>query len=170
MKFFNKLLNKEESIKLNEIEINDDEIIAPADGELIDIHTVKDPVFAQEIMGKGVAFRYFSKKIIMCSPANGTLTAFFPTGHAYGITMKNGTEILVHCGIETVRANGKGFRLFGKKQYDRVKAGEPVVEVNIEELSKNYDMSTMLIIVNANGQRIDFIEPQLVKRGQLLTK
>ena len=82
------------------------------------------------------------------------------------MTANNGVEVLIHCGIDTVNANGDGFKLLGKKQGDAVKAGDPIVEADIKKLSKNYDMSTMLIITNANDKEIEFIEPQNVTRGQ----
>lgn len=169
MGLFDKLFKKEEEINLPELNVNDEAIVAIADGELIDVHTVSDPVFAEEMMGKSVAFKY-EGKVVLCSPANGTLGVLFPTGHAYGVAMNNGVELLVHCGIDTVNAKGDGFKLLAKKQGDSVKAGDPIVEVDINKLSKTYDMSTMLIITNANGKEIDFIEPQKVTRGQVVTK
>lgn len=169
MGLFDKLFKKEEEINLPELNVNDEAIVAIADGELIDVHTVSDPVFAEEMMGKSVAFKY-EGKVVLCSPANGTLGVLFPTGHAYGVAMNNGVELLVHCGIDTVNAKGDGFKLLSKKQGDSVKAGDPIVEVDINKLSKTYDMSTMLIITNANGKEIDFIEPQKVTRGQVVTK
>ena len=120
-------------------------------------------------MGKSVAFRY-EGKTVLCSPANGTLGVLFPTGHAYGIVMKDGTELLVHCGVDTVNANGEGFRLLGKKQGDPVKAGDPIFEVDINKLAKTYDMSTMLIITDAKGKEYEFIAPQKVTRGQSVIK
>lgn len=168
MGLFDKLLKKEKSI-LEQIDVPDDAIVAIADGELIDVHTVSDAVFAQEMMGKSVAFRFDEGKIVLCSPANGTLGVLFPTGHAYGITMNNGMELLVHCGIDTVNAKGEGFRILDKKQGDPVKAGDPIIEVNIRKLSQKYDMSTMLIITNNNNKEYGFIEPQSVKRGQIIT-
>jgi PTS system glucose-specific IIA component len=149
-------------------DIKDSDIVAIADGEMIDIKEVSDPMFAEEMMGKSLAFRY-DKKTILCAPANGELTALFPTGHAFGITTNEGVELLVHCGVDTVNAKGDGFRLF-KKQGDTVKAGDPVVEVDFPRLSEKYDMSTILILTNDNGKQIDFIDRQPVKRGQSLIK
>jgi PTS system glucose-specific IIA component len=80
--------------------------------------------------------------------------------------MKNGVELLVHIGIDTVNAKGDGFRLLGKKQDSPIKAGEPVVEVNLKKLSKKYDMPVMLIVTNANDQAITFRSPCNVKRGE----
>ena len=170
MGLFDKLFKKEEEINLPSIDVSDDDIVALADGELIDVSTVSDPVFAEQMMGKSCAFKYPEGKTVLCSPANGTLAVLFPTGHAYGILMNNGVELLVHCGVDTVNAKGDGFRLLGKKQGDAVKAGDPIVEVDVTKLSKTYDMSTMLIITNPNEKELDFIDPQPVTRGEKVTK
>ena len=170
MGLFDKLLKKEEVVLPALENVSDEDIVALADGELIDITTVSDPVFAEQMMGKSTAFKFNTDKVVLCSPANGTLAVLFPTGHAYGILMNNGVELLVHCGVDTVNANGDGFRLLDKKQGDTVKAGDPIVEVDLKKLSKTYDMSTMLIITNANDKELDFIEPQTVTRGQIVMK
>ena len=166
MGLFDKLFKNQEEVVLPELNVGDEDIVALADGELIDIKTVSDPVFAEEMMGKSTAFKFPGDKVVLCAPANGTLAVLFPTGHAYGLMMNNGVELLVHCGVDTVNANGDGFRLLGKKQGDTVKAGDPIVEVDLKKLSKTYDMSTMLIITNANDKELDFVEPQTVTRGQ----
>ncbi|MBR3350697.1 MAG: PTS glucose transporter subunit IIA [Erysipelotrichaceae bacterium] len=169
MGLFDKLFKKEEEV-LPELNVDDSAIVAIADGELIDIKSVPDPVFAEEMMGKSTAFKYNKDKVTLCSPANGTLGVLFPTGHAFGIVTNEGVEILIHCGVDTVNANGDGFKLLKKKQGDTVKAGDPIVEVDIKKLSANYDMSTMLIITNPNEKEFEFIEPQAVKRGQSVVK
>lgn len=169
MGLFDKLFNKVEVLE-ELVNISDDDIVAIADGNLIDVHTVSDPVFAQEMMGKSIAFKYDRDKVTLCSPVNGTLSVLFPTGHSYGLLANNGVEVLIHCGINTVESKGEGFKLLNKKQGDSVKAGDPIVEVDIKKLSKSYDMSTILIITNANDKDINFIDPQEVKRGQTLLK
>lgn len=148
------------------INVPDDAIVAPANGKLIDVSTVSDPVFAQKMMGDSVAFTYDGDKVLICAPANGELTILFPTEHAFGITRNDGVEILIHIGIDTVNAKGDGFKAGKYKQGDMVKAGAPIVTVDLKKLKANYDMSTMLIITNANGKTIQFISPQYVKRGQ----
>ena len=170
MGLFDKLFKKEEEVVLPELKVGDEDIVALADGELIDIKTVSDPVFAEQMMGKSTAFKFPGDKVVLCAPANGTLAVLFPTGHAYGLQMNNGVELLVHCGVDTVNANGDGFRLLGKKQGDTVKAGDPIVEVDLKKLSKTYDMSTMLIITNANDKELDFVDPKPVTRGEKVTK
>ena len=159
------LFSKKET-KLPEINVSDDEITAVADGEMIDVTTVSDPVFAQKMMGESTAFRFNGDKVTLCAPANGTLSVLFPTGHAFGVTMKDGTELLVHCGINTVEANGDGFRVLNKKQGDAVKAGDPIVEADLKKLSKKYDMSTMLIVTNSADHPVTFKAPKQVTRGE----
>ena len=162
MKFLNNLFKKDKR--------SDDDIVAIADGEMIDVKRLSDPVFANELLGKSVAFKFDDEKVVLCSPANGTLKVLFPTGHAYGIVMNNNVEILIHCGINTVEANGKGFKLLSKKQGDFVKAGDPIIEVNMKELSEKYDMSTILILTNQNEKNIEFIDLQSVSKGQSILK
>ena len=153
------------SEEISNIKVSDDDIIAPQNGELIDITKVSDPVFAQKMMGESTAFRFKGNGVAICSPANGQLTVMFPTGHAFGITMNNGVELLIHIGIDTVKAKGNGFKIL-KKQGDVVQAGDAVVEVDFDKLSKTYDMSTMMIVTNKNDKEITFIKPQTVVRGQ----
>ncbi|HCV54846.1 MAG TPA: PTS glucose transporter subunit IIA, partial [Erysipelotrichaceae bacterium] len=71
-----------------------------------------------------------------------------------------------HIGINTVEANGDGFKVLNFKQGDEVKAGDPIVTVDFKKLGAKYDMSTMLIVTNANGQTITFRQPGDVKRGE----
>lgn len=168
MSFFSKLFEKKEEVAQPEIQVEHSDIVAMADGEMMDVHTVNDPLFAQEAMGKSVAFRYHGKKVILCAPANGTIAAIYPTGHAFGITTNVHTQLLVHCGIDTVQTNGDGFVILDKKEGDQVKAGDPIVAVEIEKLSKNYDMTTMLIVTDNNGEDISFIEEKNVRRGESL--
>lgn len=153
-----------------EINVSDTDITAVAEGELIDVTTVSDPVFAQKMMGESTAFRFSGKKVTLCAPANGKLSVLFPTGHAFGVTMKDGTELLVHCGINTVEANGNGFRVLKKKQGDSVKAGEPVIEADLAKLSEKYDMSTMLIVTNSADHPVEFIASKHVSRGESVIK
>ena len=146
-----------------------DEIVAIADGKVVETVSVSDPVFAQEMMGKTLVFSYDADKVVLHSPANGTLTVLFPTGHAFGITTDDGVELLVHC-VDTVSANGDGFKLLDKKQGDKVNAGDSIVEVDLKKLKETYDMSTMLVITNPNGKTFEFVGPCDVKLGQSVIK
>lgn len=161
---FNLFKNKKEP----ETTVSDDAILAVADAELADITTAPDPMFAEKIMGDGIIFLAQEDEAVICAPANGTLTALFPTGHAFGITMKNGVELLVHIGIDTVNANGAGFSLMKAKQGLYVSAGTPIVKVNLKELEKDYYTGVMMIITNTAGQNIQLKKTGSVKSGEQL--
>lgn len=147
-----------------------DEIFALADGKVVETKSVSDPMFAEEMMGKTLVFNYDADTVTLHSPASGTLTVLFPTGHAFGITTDDGVELLVHCGVDTVSANGDGFKLLDKKQGDKVNAGDPIVEVDVKKLKEKFDMSTMLVITNPNGKTLEFVGPCDVKLGQSVIK
>lgn len=130
----------------------DDVIIAPASGELEDLSQVNDDAFASKALGDGVAIKLNDNFIT--APANGKVTALFPTGHAFGITTNEGVEILVHIGINTVNLQGKGFDVL-VHQGDEVRAGQPIVRVDRKAIEKQgYDLTTMVIITNPNNKDI----------------
>ncbi|MCR4998600.1 MAG: PTS glucose transporter subunit IIA, partial [Lachnospiraceae bacterium] len=137
--------------KLEPVTCNANEFVAPADGRIIDITTVSDAVFAEKMLGESIAFEFSGNEVTVCAPCSGNLTTAFPTGHAFGITMANGVETLVHIGVNTVGAKGDGFKMLDKQQGDDVKAGDPIVKVNLKTLKNSYDMSTMLIVTEPNG-------------------
>ena len=78
----------------------EDGIVALAKARMFPIEEVKDQVFSQKLMGDGVAFELEEDQV--CAPVSGELTAMFETGHAFGILTKDGMEVLVHIGIDTV--------------------------------------------------------------------
>lgn len=158
------LFEKKET--LTPFDVKDDVVVSPVTGKCAEVEKISDPVFAQKMMGETIAFVLSGKKVTLCSPANGTLSVLFPTGHAFGVTMSNGVELLLHCGLDTVNANG-GFTILDKKQGDTVKAGEPIIEVDVKKLSAQFDMTTMLILTT-NPDGLKFKELSEVTRGQEL--
>lgn len=141
----------------------DDEIISIADGKIIPLEEVKDEGFASKSLGDGIAYELAGDMIT--GPANGVLSVVFPTGHAFGITTKEGVEILVHIGINTVNAKGEGFDVLVKQGED-IKAGQPIVKVDRKLLqSKGYDLTTMLIITETKGKHISFNQYGDIKQG-----
>ncbi|WP_270474270.1 PTS sugar transporter subunit IIA [Holdemanella porci] len=167
MGLFDKLFGKKETVELPEIA--DDAIITLGNGELIDVTTVSDAMFAEQVMGKTAAFKLTDKTVV--SPANGTVEVAFETGHAFAVRMKDGTGILVHIGIDTVSLNGKGFKMLAKVGQE-VKAGQPMVEVNWNTVNNaGLDASTMLIITEpVEGKDYNFIDPQTVSDYQQINK
>ncbi|MDO4500537.1 MAG: PTS glucose transporter subunit IIA [Erysipelotrichaceae bacterium] len=131
---------KKEKLK----EYDDNQIVSVCDGEIIDNVKIEDEMFANEMLGKTIAFIPEKKEIV--SPCNGTLEVVFPTGHAFAVRTKDGTGILVHIGINTVDLNGRGFKVFCK-QGEKVKAGQKIVEVDLNLVKESgYPVTTMLIV------------------------
>lgn len=148
--------------------VDDSAIVAVAKAKMIPIDTVNDETFASKMMGDGVAFELQDN--IIAAPCSGTITAIFPTGHAFGITRDDGVEVLIHIGINTVDLDGKGFTLLSAAVADQpVKAGEPLVKLDLDLLrGAGYDLTTMLIITNTSGKTITFSSPKEVSLGEVI--
>lgn len=139
-------------------------LVSIVDGETISITAVPDEVFSEKLLGEGIAFITESKTIV--APCAGELTTVFPGGHAYGITRKDGVEILIHVGIDTIQLNGEGFypRV---KQGEKIKAGETLVDLDLDFLrTTSLDLSIMLIVLNNNGKEIKISEYGSVRKNK----
>ena len=162
----------EETGKIQAVpEMPDDALVAVANGKFIGPEDMKDEMFSQQAMGQTVAVEPSDGTI--SAPANGILEMIFETGHAFGMRMADGTGLLVHIGVDTVNLKGEGFTVL-KKQGDIVKAGEPVIRVDLEVLKKaGYSSQTMLVITepadeNKQAEFTDF--GKNVLRGERLNK
>lgn len=140
-----------------------------ANGEVVALSEVKDDVFSQEIMGKGIAVIPSVGKIY--SPVDGTVEAVFKTKHSIGLKSKDGVEILIHIGIDTVELEGKYFtsRI---TQGSEVKAGDLLVEFDKEAIQKEgYDIITPIIITNsANYMDILPTEKAQINKGETILR
>jgi glucose-specific phosphotransferase system IIA component len=126
-------------------------LYSPAKGTCKDISEVSDPAFSQKLLGDGLAV--VPKEGTLYAPCSGTLTVLFPTGHAFGIQTSSGAEVLVHAGLDTVFLEGKGFDVL-KQKGDKVRAGDPVVHMNLDVVkSAGYDCTVMLVVTNP-GQKV----------------
>ncbi|WP_408640712.1 PTS sugar transporter subunit IIA [Spiroplasma helicoides] len=144
------------------------EIFAPVDGEIIDIHTVQDEVFAEGMLGEGLAFVPDNGEFV--APVDGKLVTVFPTGHAYGIKNKNGVEILLHIGLDTVSLEGEGFDV-KVKQDQEVSVGDLLVIADLESIAKKVPSTqTPLIFVpeSMNGKSLEIVAKGKVKKGDLI--
>ena len=150
------------------LNLDNDKISSLGDGKLIPIESVTDEMFAQKLLGDSIAFKFEGNGVDVFAPANGTLSVMFPTGHAFGIITDDGVEILVHIGVNTVENKGVGFKILDKKQGDTVKAGDPIVAVDFNKLSEKFDMSTMMIITNANEKNIELVREGEVRRDSVV--
>lgn len=137
----------------------DSALVAVVDGEQVPLASVSDQTFASGMLGEGVAFVPTGDTVV--APCNGTLTALFPTGHAFGVTRADGVETLVHIGIDTVALEGRGFTVLdGLAVGDAVRAGQPIVRLDPNAIrSAGYDLTTMLIVTDDAGHEVSFGEP-----------
>lgn len=123
-------------------------ILAPVKGEVEALSEVKDPTFAQGIMGKGMAIIPTDGEVM--APIAGTVTVLPDTKHAIGIKGDDGTELLVHIGIDTVELGGQGFETKVNVN-DHVNAGDPVITFDIAAIQKaGYDPTVVTIVTNSN--------------------
>jgi sugar PTS system EIIA component len=123
------------------------QIIAPVNGEIIPLKEVPDPVFSQKMMGDGIAVIPSGGNIH--APVNGTVILIAATKHAIGIRAEDGTEILIHIGLETVALNGEGFRL-AVNNGDKISVGQLLLEVDWDFIN-NHGKSTVTPIVITNN-------------------
>lgn len=109
-------------------------LVSPVTGDIVALDQVPDEAFASKAVGDGVAIRPTDKTVV--SPANGTVVKIFNTNHAFCLETDTGAEIVVHMGIDTVALEGKGFtRLV--EEGATVKAGQPVLELDLDFLNAN---------------------------------
>lgn len=111
-------------------------LVAPVSGEVVTLESTGDPAFSSRAMGDGVAIVPDSKTnaLPVLAPVSGTVAALFPTGHAFAIMADDGaTQAVVHIGIDTVKMAGEGF-CARVSQGDRVAAGQPVVDVDLQKV------------------------------------
>ena len=124
-----------------------EEVETVADGQVIDLADVKDPVFSQKMMGDGFAVEPENGKIY--SPVAGTVTSVFPSKHAIGLVTDNGLEVLVHIGLETVSLEGKPFEVH-VSEGQKVAAGDLLVTADLEAIKEaGRETSTIVVFTNA---------------------
>lgn len=143
MTFLNKIktLVKNKSSKRSVISIH-----APLSGEIVPIEEVPDVVFADKIVGDGVAI--MPSGDMMAAPCDGTIGKIFETNHAFSMESDDGLELFVHFGMDTVNLKGEGFTRIAKEG-QRVKTGEPIIGFDLALLKeKAPSVITPIVISN----------------------
>lgn len=125
-------------------------IFSPVKGEFIPLEEVADPVFAQKMMGDGVAVIPSSDEIV--SPVVGTVTTIIEQKHALGLMMEGGQEVLVHMGIDTVELNGAPFEVYVKTG-DHVEIGTPLAKMDRAAVKVAGKDTVIMVIVT--GQQLN---------------
>lgn len=138
---------------------------AVEDGRTIPMDEVNDQTFAQELLGPGIAIVPSNGTVV--SPINGTIATVMDTKHAVCIQGEDGLELIVHAGLDTVELNGKYYQTY-KEIGDQVKAGDVLLEFDLEEITKaGYDVTTLIVITNLGDYKITkCLTGQQVKAGE----
>ena len=138
---------------------------AVEDGRTIPMYEVNDQTFAQELLGPGIAIVPSNGTVV--SPINGTIATVMDTKHAVCIQGEDGLELIVHAGLDTVELNGKYYQTY-KEIGDQVKAGDVLLEFDLEEITKaGYDVTTPIVITNLGDYKITkCLTGQQVKAGE----
>lgn len=157
------------SRKKSEDKVSSRVIVSPIEGQARELATLKDGVFSEGMLGKGmvVAASVDAKSITFTAPASGELVSAFPTGHAYGIKTKEGIEVLLHIGLDTVNLEGKGFKTL-VKQGQSVKVGDALVEVDLEFVRKNAPSADGILVVTSGEELAHKATVGDIALGQML--
>lgn len=141
-----------------------EEVYSVADGQVIALEQVKDPVFAQKMMGDGFAVEPANGNIV--SPVSGTVSSIFPTKHALGLVTEAGLEVLVHIGLDTVSLEGKPFTVH-VAEGQKVAAGDLLVTADLDAI-RAAGRETSTVVVFTNGDAIKSVK--LEQTGSLAAK
>ena len=146
------------------------EIASPLKATTMDLDKVPDPVFSSGAVGQGVGLEP-EGDIVVTAPADGTVVVAPSSGHAFGITLDNGVEILIHVGLDTVNLEGKGFDV-KVSQGDRVSEGQELVRVDRSVIEQaGYPLTTPVLITNtASFASVEVVGGDSVEPGDALIK
>ena len=145
------------------------DIASPIAGRVVPLSEVPDPVFAGGVMGPGAAIEPTGDTVY--SPGAGVVAAAQPTGHAFGLVLDGGVEVLIHVGIDTVNLKGEGFDV-KVKNGDRVELGTPLVTFDRAVIEKaGYPLVTPVIVLNADdfGEVVAVTEGTVTPGASLIT-
>ena len=135
------------------------------EGEVIPLSQVEDPVFSEEMLGKGVAIRPSGNRVV--SPIDGTVSQMFDTGHAVSLISADGVELLIHVGLNTVSLKGE-YYVIRAQNNDKIKTGDVLIEFDrLGIAAAGYDTVTPIVICNfAHYRRFDIQTGKVVKVGE----
>lgn len=126
--------------------LQNETLVTPIVGDVVALADVNDPVFSSGAMGQGIAVK--PSQGVVYAPADAEVSIAFPTGHAFGLKTRNGAEVLIHVGIDTVSMNGDGFEA-KVAQGNKVKAGDVLGTFDSNKIAAaGLDDTTMVIVTN----------------------
>ena len=129
-------------------------LISPIKGEVKDISESSDETFASKVMGDGILVN--PSEEIFVAPADAKIELVFPTKHAIGLSLKDGSQILMHCGINTVSMNGEGFEVYVEEGQE-IKQGDKLIKMDLEKVKQAGHSTQTLMIVNElpDGRKVE---------------
>ena len=150
-----------EPVEKHEDKLLDQDIVySPLNGEVKELSQVNDATFATGILGQGIAIIPTEGKLY--APFDGTVSSIFDTRHAIGLVNKAGAEMLIHIGLETVTLGGEGFTA-KINDGDVVKAGDVLIEFDLDMIKEKFDVITPVLVTNAE----DFSEIKPLCKGSV---
>lgn len=128
--------------------LSDAVIVSPIVGNAVPLASIQDAVFSTEALGKGIAIEPSVGEVH--APCDGTISTFFDTGHALGLTADTGAELLIHVGMDTIKLDGKGFTPV-VREGERVKKGQLLLKFDIDFIkSQNLPVTTPVVVSNTD--------------------
>ncbi|MFP7288345.1 beta-glucoside-specific PTS transporter subunit IIABC [Shouchella clausii] len=144
-------------------EVEAETLASPLKGKAIPLERIKDEAFASAALGKGIAILPTEGKVF--APADGTITALFPTNHAIGMTTDKGAELLIHVGMDTVQLQGQYFSSH-VKQGERVEKGQLLMEFDIDKIQQaGFMLDTPIVVTNHEHYTVITTEETNVQVG-----
>ena len=145
------------------------QFFAPVKGQKIPLSEVSDVAFSSEAMGKG--FALLPEEELFVSPIEGIVEMVFETKHAIGLRSKEGLEILIHVGMDTVQLDGAPFEVFVKTG-DSVKIGTPLLKADLTMIqAQGLEITTPIVFTNTNNYAdIVVFEQGKVIAGELVAE
>ena len=136
-------------------------VYAPFSGNVIALEQIPDPVFSEGILGRGCGLEPAEEAV--CAPFNGTVTQVIDTKHAVGVTSKDGVELLIHVGMDTVAMNGEGFTCL-VKEGDAVTLGQKLMTFSMDAIkAAGHPVTTAVVVTNTD----DFSDIQVLAQGEI---
>lgn len=144
------------------------ELSAHLTGRVVPLDEVKDEVFAQRILGDGVAI--FPAVGQLRAPADGRVEQMFDTAHAMSMVCDEGAELLMHIGIDTVALGGKYFRAC-VGEGERVRQGDALIRFDIDGITEaGYDVTAPMVVTNSGEFELELLSEGNVMGGQPLLR
>jgi glucose-specific phosphotransferase system IIA component len=157
----------------NQMEISNNEkdyfeIFSPIDGTIISLENIPDETFSRKLIGDGIGIKPNGN--ILYAPCDSDIINIFDAVNAASFKVKNGLDILVHIGVDTIKLEGKGFTKLNDKTMD-VKKGEALISFDQDFINKNSKSDKTAIVISNMEivEKIEFIDGE-VKKGDLLMK